>query len=229
MDLQRFTVEQGADVGLAFDGDADRVFLVDEKGQPVSPSAICALIAERMLQRYPGATIIHNLITSKMVPELVEKSGGTAVRTKVGHSFIKAEMAKHNAVFGGEHSAHYYFSEFFNADSGMLAALHMLAALAAHDGSLSELMASYQHYAASGEINFRVTEQSAARDKVRQAFADRAADIDELDGMTVNLQASTAWFNLRASNTEPLLRLNVEAETPEHVSELVDEISALVS
>ncbi len=131
VDLQRFTVEQGADVGLAFDGDADRVFLVDEKGQPVSPSAICALIAERMLQRYPGATIIHNLITSKMVPELVEKSGGTAVRTKVGHSFIKAEMAKHNAVFGGEHSAHYYFSEFFNADSGMLAALHMLAALAA--------------------------------------------------------------------------------------------------
>lgn len=229
VDLQRFTVEQGADVGLAFDGDADRVFLVDEKGQPVSPSAICALIAECMLQRYPGATIIHNLITSKMVPELVEKSGGTAVRTKVGHSFIKAEMAKHNAVFGGEHSAHYYFSEFFNADSGMLAALHMLAALAAHDGSLSELMASYQHYAASGEINFRVTEQAAARDKVRQAFADRAADIDELDGMTVNLQASTAWFNLRASNTEPLLRLNVEAETPEHVSELVDEISALVS
>ena len=229
VDLQRFTVEQGADVGLAFDGDADRVFLVDEKGDPVSPSAICALIAERMLQRYPGATIIHNLITSKMVPELVEKSGGTAVRTKVGHSFIKAKMAEHEAVFGGEHSAHYYFSEFFNADSGMLAALHMLAALAEFDGTLSELMASYQHYAASGEINFTVSDQAAAQEKVRAGFAERAAHIDELDGMTVQLADSTAWFNLRASNTEPLLRLNVEAETAEDVAELVDEISALVS
>ena len=227
--MQRFTIEQGADLGLAFDGDADRVFLVDEKGQPVSPSAICALIAERMLQRYPGATIIHNLITSKMVPELVEKAGGTAVRTKVGHSFIKAEMAEHNAVFGGEHSAHYYFSEFFNADSGMLAALHMLAALATYEGTLSELMESYQHYSASGEINFTVTDQAAAREKVRAAFADRAAEIDELDGMTVDLEGSAAWFNLRASNTEPLLRLNVEAETPEQVSALVDEISGLVS
>lgn len=229
VDLQRFTIEQGADLGLAFDGDADRVFLVDEKGQPVSPSAICALIAERMLQRYPGATIIHNLITSKMVPELVEKAGGTAVRTKVGHSFIKAEMAEHNAVFGGEHSAHYYFSEFFNADSGMLAALHMLAALATYEGTLSELMESYQHYSASGEINFTVNDQAAAREKVRAAFADRAAEIDELDGMTVDLEGSAAWFNLRASNTEPLLRLNVEAETPEQVSALVDEISGLVS
>lgn len=229
VDLQRFTIEQGADLGLAFDGDADRVFLVDEKGQPVSPSAICALIAERMLQRYPGATIIHNLITSKMVPQLVEKAGGTAVRTKVGHSFIKAEMAEHNAVFGGEHSAHYYFSEFFNADSGMLAALHMLAALATYEGTLSELMESYQHYSASGEINFTVTDQAAAREKVRAAFAERAAEIDELDGMTVDLEGSAAWFNLRASNTEPLLRLNVEAETPEQVSALVDEISGLVS
>lgn len=229
VDLQRFTVEQRADVGLAFDGDADRVFLVDEKGSPVSPSAICALIAERMLQRYPKATIIHNLITSKMVPELVEKSGGTAVRTKVGHSFIKAKMAEHEAVFGGEHSAHYYFREFFNADSGMLAALHMLAALASFDGTLSELMASYQHYAASGEINFTVDDQAAAQDRVRSAFADRATGIDELDGMTVELADSSAWFNLRASNTEPLLRLNVEAETDADIAQLVDEISQLVS
>ncbi|AQQ14549.1 Phosphomannomutase/phosphoglucomutase [Corynebacterium glaucum] len=224
VDLQRFTVEQGADIGLAFDGDADRCFVVDEKGNPVSPSAITALIATRTLEQHPGATIIHNLITSHAVPEIVTELGGTPVRTRVGHSYIKAEMAQRQALFGGEHSAHYYFAEFFNADSGLVAALHVLAALAEQDQPLSELMAEFDRYEASGEINSEVADQDAATQRVLDAFADRTAEIDRLDGVTVQLADTPAWFNVRASNTEPLLRLNVEASTREEVDALVAEI-----
>ena len=227
-DLRRFTVEQGADIGLAFDGDADRCFVVDERGEPVSPSAITALIATRTLEREPGATIIHNLITSRAVPETVEELGGTAVRTRVGHSYIKAEMASRGALFGGEHSAHYYFADFFNADSGLVAALHVLAALAEQDAPLSELMAQFERYEASGEINSEVTDQAAATQRVLDAFADRMAQLDRLDGVTVTLRDSKAWFNVRASNTEPLLRLNVEAPTRAEVDELVREILGLI-
>lgn len=226
-DLREFVVAEGADIGLAFDGDADRCFVVDEQGNAVSPSAITALIASRTLAEHPGATIIHNLITSQAVPEIVAELGGEAVRTRVGHSYIKAEMAKRGAMFGGEHSAHYYFREFFNADSGLLAALHVLAALAEHDGPLSELMARYDRYAASGEINSEVADQQAATQRVVDAFADRAESVDELDGVTVTLPGKV-WFNVRASNTEPLLRLNAEAPTREEVDAVVQEVLGLI-
>ena len=228
MDLQKFVVEQGADIGLAFDGDADRCFVVDEKGDPVSPSAICALVAQRYLKKFPGATIIHNLITSKTVPELVAEHGGKAVRTRVGHSFIKAQMAEHSAAFGGEHSAHYYFQEFWNADSGMLAALHVLAALGQTEQSLSGLMAEYSRYQASGEINSTVADQKASQQAILDAFSDDIESVDELDGVTVELQGTEAWFNVRASNTEPLLRLNVEAKTQKEVDDIVDRVLKIV-
>lgn len=227
VDLQNFVRETGADIGLAFDGDADRCFVVDEKGNPVSPSAVTALVADRELTKEPGGTIIHNLITSRFVPELVEKLGGTAVRTRVGHSFIKQQMAETGAVFGGEHSAHYYFRDFWGADSGMLAALHVLAALGEQDRPLSELMQSYEGYAASGEINSTVADAAERTAAVLDLFADRAVSVDRLDGVTVDL-GDGAWFNLRASNTEPLLRLNVEARTPADVDALVAEILAAV-
>lgn len=228
VDLQKFTVEQKADIGLAFDGDADRCFVVDEKGQPVSPSAICALVAGRYLDKFPGATIIHNLITSKTVPELIKEKGGTPVRTRVGHSFIKAQMAEHKAAFGGEHSAHYYFQEFWNADSGMLAAMHVLAALGQSDKPLSELMAEYSRYEASGEINSTVEDQKAVTQAVLDELADKIESVDELDGVTVELKGTEAWFNVRASNTEPLLRLNVEAKTADEVQAIVDEVLAII-
>ena len=228
VDLQEFVVKQGADIGLAFDGDADRCFVVDEKGEPVSPSAITALVAERTLKASPGATIIYNAITSQAVPELIEAKGGTPVRTRVGHSYIKAEMADKGALFGGEHSAHYYFAEFFNADSGMVAALHVLAALAEQDKPLSELMAQYNRYASSGEINSTVPDQKAALEAVVNAFAQRCESVDRLDGVTVSLADSKTWFNVRASNTEPLLRLNVEAETRDEVDAVVGEVLGII-
>ncbi|MBF6086697.1 phosphomannomutase/phosphoglucomutase [Nocardia cyriacigeorgica] len=227
LDLQRLVRTSGADIGLAFDGDADRCFVVDENGDPVSPSAITALVAERELGKEPGAVIIHNLITSRAVPELVTELGGTPVRTRVGHSFIKQQMAATGAVFGGEHSAHYYFRDFWGADSGMLAALHVLAALGEKDRPVSELMASYNSYAASGEINSTVADAAERTGAVLDAFADRVVSVDRLDGVTVYLP-DQAWFNLRASNTEPLLRLNVEARSPEEVDALVTEILSIV-
>ena len=222
VDLQKFTVDNGCDLGIAFDGDADRCFIVDENGGAVSPSTVCAMIAERYLGQNPGATIIHNLITSKSVPEIVSELGGTPVRTRVGHSFIKAKMAETGAVFGGEHSAHYYFSDFFNADSGMLAALHVLATLGAQDKPLSELKGKYERYIASGEINSEVADQAASTKAVVAAFADRTENSDDMDGVTVELTGG-AWFNVRASNTEPLLRLNAEAATQEEVDAIVEE------
>jgi phosphomannomutase len=228
VDLQAKVREVGADAGLAFDGDADRCFVVDENGDPVSPSAITALVATRELVKEPGGTIIHNLITSHAVPEIVAEHGGKPVRTRVGHSFIKAEMARTGAIFGGEHSAHYYFRDFWRADTGMLAALHVLAALGEQDRPLSELTAAYRRYAASGEINSTVDDQAGRQLAVKDAFAQRdGVTIDELDGLTVRLPGG-AWFNLRPSNTEPLLRLNVEAPTPDEVEALAGEVLSIV-
>jgi len=226
-DLQRAVTEHHADIGLAFDGDADRCFVVDERGESVSPSVLTALIATRELAREPGATIIHNLITSRAVPEIVTAHGGVPVRTRVGHSFIKAEMARTGAVFGGEHSGHFYFRDFWFADSGMLAALHTLAALGEQPLPLSQLLARYAKYVASGEINSEVADQAASTEQVRQAFAGRpGASTDELDGLTVS--TSAWWFNLRPSNTEPLLRLNVEADTAATMEALRDEVLGVV-
>lgn len=238
VDLQKRVVAEGADLGLAFDGDADRCFAVDEQGEAVSPSAITGLVAARELARAHAAgesdvVVIHNLITSRAVPELVAEHGGRAVRTRVGHSFIKQTMAETGAVFGGEHSAHYYFRDFWKADSGMLAALHLLAALGEHraaaDGAtVSGLMADYDRYAASGEINSTVEDQAARVAEIERVFGARdGVELDRLDGLTASLPDGS-WFNLRASNTEPLLRLNVEAADAAAVRALVDEVLAVV-
>jgi phosphomannomutase len=226
-DLQRAVLEHGADLGLAFDGDADRCFVVDERAKIVSPSVLTALIAARELAAEPGAAIIHNLITSRAVPEIITEHGGRPVRTRVGHSFIKARMAETGAVFGGEHSGHFYFRDFWFADSGMLAALHVLAALGGQDAPLSQLLASYGRYVASGEINSEVADQRAATAAVRQAFAGRSGvSMDDLDGLTV--AAADWWFNVRPSNTEPLLRLNVEASDEPTLATLRDEVLQIV-
>ena len=227
VDLQRAVVEHGADLGLAFDGDADRCFVVDERGEPVAPSTVTALVAVRELAKHPGATIIHNLITSAAVPEIVREHGGVPVRTRVGHSFIKQEMATTGAVFGGEHSAHYYFQDFWKADTGMLAAMHVLAALGEQEAPLSELAADYTRYAASGEINSEVADQAGRSAAVREAFEARpGVGVDELDGLTVTGEGW--WFNVRPSNTEPLLRLNIEAADADAVAALRDEVLAII-
>jgi phosphomannomutase len=223
VDLQKRVPEVGADLGIAFDGDADRCFVVDEHGAPVSPSAITALVAARELARHGGkGTIIHNLITSWSVPEVVRENGGTPVRTRVGHSFIKTEMAKSGAIFGGEHSAHYYFKDFWNADTGMLAALHVLAALGGQEGPLSALVAQYDRYAGSGEINSTVDDQAARLAAIRSAYEGREdVTLDDLDGLTVT--STDWWFNVRPSNTEPLLRLNAEARDEATMRKVRDE------
>ncbi|MET8137138.1 MULTISPECIES: phosphomannomutase/phosphoglucomutase [unclassified Streptomyces] len=227
VDLQKRVREEGADLGIAFDGDADRCFVVDERGEPVSPSAVTALVAARELAKHGGGTVIHNLITSWSVPEVVREHGGTPVRTRVGHSFIKAEMARSGAIFGGEHSAHYYFRDFWNADTGMLAALHVLAALGGQDGPLSGLVAEYDRYAGSGEINSTVDDQAARLAAVRAAYEGReGVTIDELDGLTVTTE--DAWFNVRPSNTEPLLRLNAEARDEATMTKLRDEVLEII-
>jgi phosphomannomutase len=226
-DLQKAVRENHADIGLAFDGDADRCFVVDERGEIVSPSVLTALIATRELAREPGATIIHNLITSRAVPEIVTEHGGTPVRTRVGHSFIKAKMAETNAIFGGEHSGHFYFRDFWFADSGMLAALHVLAALGHDTRPLSEILADFSRYVASGEINSEVADQAAATAKVKSAYSERpGVTLDELDGLTV--LGDDWWFNVRPSNTEPLLRLNVEAASEEQMAAIRDEVLGLI-
>jgi phosphomannomutase len=226
-DLQRAVISSAADIGLAFDGDADRCFVVDERGEIVSPSVLTALIAVRELAREPEAVIIHNLITSRAVPEIVAAHGGTAVRTKVGHSYIKAVMADQGAIFGGEHSGHFYFRDFWFADSGMLAALHVLAALGQQDRPLSELLAEYSRYVGSGEINSTVRDQESAIARVRQAFDARPdASADELDGLTIT--GPDWWFNLRPSNTEPLLRLNAEAGDEASLAKVTDEVLRIV-
>jgi phosphomannomutase len=238
-DLQAAVIAQGADLGLAFDGDADRCFVVDERGEPVSPSAITALVAIREIakERAAGrdARIVYNVISSAAVPEIIAEAGATAVRTRVGHSFIKGEMARNKAVFGGEHSAHYYFRDFWFADTGMLAAMHVLAALGEQPRPISEVVARFTRYAASGEINSTVADAGVATTDVRaeaQAWArvhDEVVEFDELDGMTVSHQAHPMWwFNLRASNTEPLLRLNVEAKDEATMQRVRDDVLSIV-
>ncbi|WP_134322653.1 phosphomannomutase/phosphoglucomutase [Cumulibacter soli] len=227
VDLQRAVRQHGADLGLAFDGDADRCFVIDERGEPVSPSVITALIAERELAKHPGSTVVHNAITSALVPEVVAAAGGSASRTRVGHSNMKARMAERNAIFGGEHSAHYYFRDFYFADTGMLAAMHVLAALTEQHEPLSVLLAKYEKYVASGEINSTVVDIPAALDEVRERARALGAELDELDGITATF-ADGAWFNVRGSNTEPLLRLNVEARSTERMSSLREDILAVI-
>ena len=246
-DLQAAVVEHGADLGLAFDGDADRCFVVDERGAAVSPSTITALVASREIQeeRSHGrsATVVYNVISSRAVPEVIAEAGGHGVRTRVGHSFIKGEMARHNAVFGGEHSAHYYFRDFWFADTGMLAALYVLKELGEQQGPLSSLVASYQRYAASGEINSTVADVAAATARVREWAARQDVVTDDLDGFTATHDPDEPtdeptdearprdrmwWFNLRASNTEPLLRLNVEAADAATMARVRDDVLSVV-
>jgi phosphomannomutase len=234
-DLQAAVLREGADIGLAFDGDADRCFVIDERGAPLSPSAVTALVAHREIVKdqargVPHPTVIHNLITSRAVSEVIGELGGRAVRTRVGHSFIKAQMAAEDAVFGGEHSAHYYFRDFWFADTGMLAAMHVLAALGEQsERTLSELGADHERYVASGEINSRVDDVAGATTRVEAAFAGRpGVRIDRLDGLSVIDEAGGWWFNLRASNTEPLLRLNAEGPDAASMEKLRDEVLNLV-
>jgi phosphomannomutase len=227
VDVRKRVREIDADLGLAFDGDADRCFFIDERGEAVSPSAIVGLVAVRELAKHPGSAVVHNVITSQAVPEIIVEHGGTPVRTRVGHSFIKQVMAETGAVFGGEHSGHYYFRDFWRADTGMLTALHVLAALGEQDRPLSELVAAYSRYAASGEINSTVDDVAAVVDRVEGRFAPAAVEVDRLDGLTVRLPGKR-WFNLRPSNTEPLLRLNVEAPDHPAMEALRDEVLAVV-
>ncbi|MBW3605376.1 MAG: phosphomannomutase/phosphoglucomutase [Actinobacteria bacterium] len=224
-DLQALVREESCDVGLAFDGDADRVFCVDANGAPVSPSLVTAVIAERMLRRHPGAPVLYNLICSRVVPETIERAGGVPIRTRVGHSFIKSVMAETGAVFGGEHSGHYYFRDNFRADSGLIAALVLLEALSAHGGSLAELVAPYDIYVQSGEINSVVDDAKASIEVVADTFAERG-EADYADGLT--LVAPSWWFNLRPSNTEPMLRLNVEAADRTTMEAVRDDVLAIV-
>ena len=227
VDLQKAVVDAKADIGLAFDGDADRCFVIDATGNPVSPSAVTALVAVRELAKAPGSPVIHNLITSRAVPEIVAEHGGRPVRTRVGHSYIKAEMAVTDAVFGGEHSAHYYFRDFWRADTGMLAALHVLAALGEQPQPLAELTARYERYRASGEINSEVADQAGKLAEIAAHFADRTVQRDELDGLTLSF-ADGSWLNVRPSNTEPLLRLNVEGPDEPSMAALRDEALSVI-
>jgi phosphomannomutase len=227
-DLQKVVLENKADIGLAFDGDADRCFLVDEKGETVDPSLLTALIASRELAKHPGATIIHSLISSRTVVEVINELGGVPVRSRVGHSYIKALMAETGAIFGGEHSGHFYFKDFWRADSGALAALHALAALGESEQTISQLLAPFKRYVASGEVNSRVADAAVVIKAIKEKYSALSEfKIDELDGLTAS--TATWWFNVRASNTEPLLRLNVEADTAANMAAHRDELLALIN
>ena len=226
IDLKNAMKEHKADLGLAFDGDADRCFLVDERGVAVDPSALTALIAHRELIKHPGASIIYNLISSRAVQEVIDENGGVGLRSRVGHSYIKKMMAESGAIFGGEHSGHFYFKDFWRADSGALAALHAIAALGESTKSMSELLAPYNRYIVSGEINSKVSDTKAATELVEKSYLSQEVKIDHLDGLTVN--GDTWWFNLRPSNTEPLLRLNVEASTQAQMETVRDAVLSLI-
>lgn len=225
-DLKKAMNDHNADLGLAFDGDADRCFLVDERGVAVNPSALTALIAHRELIKHPGSSIIYNLISSRTVKEVIDENGGVGLRSRVGHSYIKTMMAESGAIFGGEHSGHFYFKDFWRADSGALAALHAIAALGESNSTMSTLLAPYDRYVTSGEINSKVSDTQVATQKVQDSYSKQQVTIDHLDGLTVN--ADTWWFNLRPSNTEPLLRLNVEASTQAQMEIVRDEVLALI-
>jgi phosphomannomutase len=226
VDLKKAVKEHSADLGLAFDGDADRCFLVDENGEGINPSALTALIAERELKKNPGSKIIYNLISSRTVQEVISENKGIGLRSRVGHSNIKKLMAESGAVFGGEHSGHFYFKDFWRADSGALAALHAIAALGTSKESISELLASYSRYVQSGEINTKVEDVQQATENVKERFSSADVEIDYLDGLTVN--GDSWWFNLRPSNTEPLLRLNVEAKDQAQMQSIRDQVLALI-
>ncbi|MEA2497684.1 MAG: phosphomannomutase, partial [Actinomycetota bacterium] len=223
-DLRATVVKEGCDLGIAFDGDADRIFLIDEKGGPVSGSTTTALVAERLLSKNPGETILYNLICSWAVPEVVKENGGVPVRTRVGHSYIKEIMAETGAIFGGEHSGHYYFRDNFRADSGMIAALLVLEALSVRNEPLTEILSSFERYCDSGEINSKVDDQQAVIEKLAEHYSDGRQD--RVDGLTV--EYDDWWFNVRASNTEPLLRLNLEAKTKDLMEEKRDEVLAII-
>ena len=225
-DLKKAMIDQKADLGLAFDGDADRCFLVDERGIAVNPSALTSLIAHRELIKRPGSSIIYNLISSRAVQEVIDENGGVGLRSRVGHSYIKNMMAESGAIFGGEHSGHFYFKEFWRADSGALAALHAIAALGESDTTMSALLAPYNRYVISGEINSKVADTKAATESVEKSYSSDQVTIDHLDGLTVN--GDTWWFNLRPSNTEPLLRLNVEASTQAQMETVRDAVLSLI-
>jgi phosphomannomutase len=237
VDLQRAVVEHKADIGLAFDGDADRVFVIDQNGDAVTPSAVAAIVARREIAREqatnPGVpiTVLHNLLTSRVVEEVIAADGARPVKTRVGHSLIKDKMAETNAIFGGEHSAHYYFRDFWGADNGMLAAMHVLAEFGSQERPLSEFAKKYNPYFMSGEINSTVSDVAAAKARVVEAFADRAT-FDEFDGITAQGKPAEAgqwwWFNVRASNTEPLLRLNVEASNEDAMTQIRNEVLSLI-
>lgn len=224
-DLSAAVREHQADLGLAFDGDADRMFAVNEHGDPVRPSLIAAVVAARVLEKEPGATILYNLICSRVVPETVRDHGGEAIRTRVGHSFVKQRMAETGAAFGAEHSGHYYFRENYRADSGLVAALILLEAVSLADAPLSQVVAPFDRYVQSGEVNFEVDDQEAVLERVEDEFRGRG-ELDRTDGLTVELDG--AWFNLRPSNTEPVIRLNVEAEEEDEMTRLRDEVAELV-
>jgi phosphomannomutase len=224
VDLQRTVLEANCDIGIAFDGDADRVFLVDEKAQLISGSLTTALVAERLLKKTPRTGIIYNLICSWAVPEVIEENGGKPIRTRVGHSFIKRVMAETGAIFGGEHSGHYYFKDNFRADSGMIAALLILEALSAAGEPLSTVLEPFQRYVASGEINSEVADQQGMLEKLADVYRDGKQDLS--DGLTVEFE--DWWFNSRPSNTEPLLRLNLEARASELMEEKRDEVLAII-
>jgi len=225
-DLKKAMIDQKADLGLAFDGDADRCFLVDERGVAVNPSALTALIAHRELIKRPGSSIIYNLISSRAVQEVIAENGGVGLRSRVGHSYIKKMMADSGAIFGGVHSCHFYFKEFWRADSGALAALHAIAALGESHTTMSALLAPYNRYVISGEINSKVADTKAATEAVEKSYASDQVTMDHLDGLTVN--GDTWWFNLRPSNTEPLLRLNVEASTQAQMETVRDAVLSLI-
>ena len=225
-DLKQAMKDQKADLGLAFDGDADRCFLVDERGVAVNPSALTSLIAHRELIKRPGSSIIYNLISSRAVQEVIDENGGVGLRSRVGHSYIKKMMSESGAIFGGEHSGHFYFKEFWRADSGALAALHAIAALGESDTTMSALLAPYNRYVISGEINSKVADTKSATERVEMSYSSDRVTIDHLDGLTVN--GDTWWFNLRPSNTEPLLRLNVEASTQAQMETVRDAVLSLI-
>jgi phosphomannomutase len=225
-DLKKAMIDNKADLGLAFDGDADRCFLVDERGVAVNPSALTALIAHRELIKHPGSTIIYNLISSRTVQEVIDENSGVGLRSRVGHSYIKKMMADSGAIFGGEHSGHFYFRDFWRADSGALAALHAIAALGETNVAMSDLLAPYNRYVISGEINSKVNDVQSATDLVEKSYETQQVSIDHLDGLTVN--GDTWWFNLRPSNTEPLLRLNVEASSQAQMESVRDAVLALI-
>jgi phosphomannomutase len=225
-DLQRRVLETHADLGLAFDGDADRVFLIDELAQPVSGSATTAMVASAMLKRHPGATILYNLICSKSVPEVISEEGGVALKTRVGHSYIKQVMAESGAVFGGEHSGHYYYRDNYRADSGIITAFVVLELMSESEKPLSELVKPFQRYVDSGEINTEVTNPAETVERVAKTLEGSGVSVDLLDGLTADY--GSWWFNLRPSNTEPLLRLNVEANDDASCRAHVKEVLALI-